>query len=122
MFKGLNEHTLMGHQSSVNHAIFDQQGTKIISCDSQGFARIWDLRTLSNFANFDRNNSAKIVYLHKESKNKLSSNFGATHMTIDLNGEFVVIGCKNGKIYCVEILGDEVGQLLLLFIYYEKYY
>uniref|UniRef100_A0AA85KKI3 WD_REPEATS_REGION domain-containing protein n=1 Tax=Trichobilharzia regenti TaxID=157069 RepID=A0AA85KKI3_TRIRE len=46
---GLCEHTFLGHTHSINHAIFNQQGTYVISCDTGGFIRLWDLRKLNNF-------------------------------------------------------------------------
>ncbi|CAH8507264.1 unnamed protein product [Schistosoma turkestanicum] len=48
--KGLCEHTFLGHTHSINHAIFNQQGTNVISCDSGGVIRLWDLRKMDNFA------------------------------------------------------------------------
>ncbi|VDP83886.1 unnamed protein product, partial [Schistosoma mattheei] len=84
---GLCEHTFLGHTHSINCAIFNQQGTNVISCDSGGFIRLWDL----------------------QQRNKL----GINQLVIDLNSEYIVAGCDDSKIYCIEISTGQVCYLSL---------
>ncbi|KAH8878442.1 Sperm-associated antigen 16 protein [Schistosoma japonicum] len=161
---GLCEHTFLGHTHSINNAIFNQQGLQVISCDSGGYIRLWDLRKMEKFSFeinlptittkihqnlmttstisvnsnndvenknfpicFDLNKTRKIDrfnrHLHapprpvNQHQNASilqygqRNRMGVNQLAIDLSSEYIVAGCDDAKIYCIEISTGQISTL-----------
>ncbi|KAK4471457.1 hypothetical protein MN116_004577 [Schistosoma mekongi] len=170
---GLCEHTFLGHTHSINNAIFNQQGVNVISCDSGGYIRLWDLRKMEKFSFetnlptittkihqnlmststisvnnnkndvennnfpicFDLNKTQKIDRFnrhphvqppsyhhhhppppppvsHHQNVSILQRNkMGINQLAVDLSSEYIVAGCDDAKIYCIEISTGQISTL-----------
>lgn len=58
--------TFYGHNNAVNSVKFNVKGDKIVSADSDGITRIWDVRMVKEVAKFDSGlNSANCAIFDK---------------------------------------------------------
>ncbi|KAH1184568.1 hypothetical protein KIL84_012509, partial [Mauremys mutica] len=50
---GLCAQTFYGHLHSCNHATFNMKGDTIVSCDSYGVMKFWDVRRVTPMVSID---------------------------------------------------------------------
>ncbi|CAI9715933.1 sperm-associated antigen 16 protein-like [Octopus vulgaris] len=92
--QGLCGQTFYGHTAGVNHAVINQKGDTVASCDTQGIVKLWDTRTVAPMITFE------------------AGSFSANKLAFDYTSSVVAIACDDHTVKIYEIASGQLVSLI----------